>query len=38
MEVLYSYMVTIWMLVACLFGLLLIGAFIKATIDLIRRK
>lgn len=38
MEVLYSYMVAIWMLVACLFGLLVIGAFIKAGIDLLRRK
>lgn len=35
---LFEYMCTIWMLVACLFGLLLIGALIKAAIDLFRRK
>lgn len=38
MEVLFDYLCTIWMLVGCLLGLLVIGAFIKATVDLLRRK
>ena len=38
MEILFDYLCTIWMLVGCLFGLLVIGAFIKAAVDLFRRK
>ena len=35
---LFDYLCTIWMLVGCLFGMIVIAAFIKAFIDMFRRK
>ena len=38
MELLFDYLCAIWMLVGCMFGMLVIGAFVKATFGLFRRK
>lgn len=38
MEMLFDYLCAIWMLVGCLFGLLVIGAFVKMFIDLFKRR
>ena len=38
MEMLIDYLCAIWALVGCLFGLLVIGAFVKAFIDMCRGK
>lgn len=37
-ELLFDYMCAIWELAACMFGVVVIGAIIKAFVDLIRRK
>lgn len=38
METLFDYMCAIWMLAGCLFGMVVIGAIIKAFVDMCRRK
>lgn len=38
MEMLFDYLCAIWMIVGCLFGLIVIAAFVKMFIDQIRRK
>ena len=38
MELLFEYLCAIWMLAGCMLGMLVIGAFIKAIFDMLRRK
>lgn len=38
MDVLFNSLCAIWMIVGCLFGLIVIAAFVKMFVDLIRRK
>ena len=38
MELLHDYLIAIWMLIGCMLGMLVIGAFIKSIFDLFRRK
>lgn len=38
MEMLFNCLCAIWMLVGCLFGLIVIAAFVKMFVDLLRGK
>ena len=38
MDILFDYLCMIWMIVGCLFGMIVIAAFVKMFIDLIRRR
>ncbi len=38
MELLFDYLRAIWALAGCMFGTVIVGAIIKAFVDLIRRK